>query len=292
MKIDATLIVTLALAPAFSSVAVAESASCTAFYEKAQEEKATGHLTAALVHLRSCVDASCPKFIRDDCARWMDQVESALPSVVFAVRRDGKDVTNVDVSCDGKLMVSALDGQAVPVDPGPHDFSFELPGLPPIRQQMLIREGERNRLIDVEFRSTSATAASSTPGNDGGLNLQGKPGERMTVMRYLPYGLTVLGALGAVGFTVFALQGNSRKGDLEHSCSPFCQASQVDEVKSKYQLADTCLAVGLVSAGVATYLFLTSHGGDGAGSQTTTTSVSFAPRSSGGGGVVQVATPF
>jgi hypothetical protein len=292
MKIYAALVVVCALGTTLGPVAVAaEAASCTELYEKAQEEKTAGHLSAALLHLRSCIDAHCAKFIRDDCARWMDQVESALPSVVFAVRRDGKDVANVDVSCDGKLLVSSLDGKAVPVDPGPHDFSFELPGFSSIQRQLLIREGERNRMIDVEFRS-SATATPLPPSTNTGLGLQAKPDAPKTVVRYLPYGLTVLGALGAVGFTVFALQGNRRKGDLEHSCSPYCQAGQVDEVKTKYQLADTCLAVGLVSAGVASYLFLTNHGSQGTGSQAATTSVGFAPRPSGSGGVVQVATPF
>jgi hypothetical protein len=74
-------------------------------------------------------------------------------------------------------------------------------------------------------------------------------------MLYLSYGLAGLGALGAIGFAVLDIQGNHRKADLEHSCSPYCQSSQVDEVKTKYLLADTCLAVGLVSLGVASYLF-------------------------------------
>jgi hypothetical protein len=61
-------------------------------------------------------------------------------------------------------------------------------------------------------------------------------------------------------------------------------------VKTKYLLADTFLAVGLVSAGVATYLFLTRHS-EGAGHEHAT-SIGFAPRTSGGGGVVQVFTRF
>jgi hypothetical protein len=292
MKTYAILAVAFVAGTTLSSVAAAtEPASCTEFYEKAQEEKTAGHLNAAFVHLRSCIEPRCPKFIRDDCARWMDQVESALPSVVFAVRRDGKDVANVDVSCDGKLLVSLLDGKAVPVDPGPHDFSFELPDLSRIHRQVLIREGERNRIIDAEFRSPSPVTPSPRPATNTGLHLQSKPGEQKMVTRYLPYGLTALGTLGAVGFTVFGVQGNSRKKDLEHSCSPYCQSSQVDEVKTKYQLADTCLAVGLVSAGVATYLFLSNHGGESAGSQGLTTAVGFAPHPSGGG-VIQAATPF
>jgi hypothetical protein len=292
MKNCAIVVVAFAIGTTYSSVATAQFASCTEPYEKAQEEKTAGHLNAAIVHLKSCVDAHCPKFIRDDCTRWMDQVENALPSVVFAVRRDGKDVASVDISCDGKSLVSSLDGKALPVDPGPHDFVFEVPGLPPMHRQMLIREGERNRIVDVEFRGPSPAPSSASSAVDTGLQQAEKPGGEKTVMHYVPYGLTVVGVLGVAGFTVFALQGNSRKNDLEHSCSPYCQSGQVDDVKRKYQLADTCLAVGLVSAGVATYLFLADHGSEGARSQGPTTTVGFAPRPSGGGGVVHVATPF
>jgi hypothetical protein len=153
---------------------------------------------------------------------------------------------------------------------------------------MLIREGERNRMIDVEFRSPLGATPLPTPADP---DLQAKSGERGTALLYLPYGLAGLGALGVAGFAVLDIQGNRRKSDLEHSCSPYCQSSQVDEVKMKYLLADTCLAVGLVSLGVATYLFLTSHGED-ASRQAHPTSIGFAPRPSGGGGVVQVATQF
>lgn len=292
MRIHATLFLAFALGNALSPfAAAAELATCKASYEKAQEEKAAGHLNAALVQLKGCVDTSCPKVLRDDCARWADQVESVLPTVVFVVRRDGRDVTDVEVSCDAKPLVSSLDGKVVPVDPGPHEFSFTLPGFPTVQRQMLIREGERNRMIDVDFKSPVAATPLPRPAAKTDLDLQAKPSEPRTSMPYLSYGLAGLGALGAIGFAVLDIQGNHRKADLEHSCSPYCQSSQVDEVKTKYLLADTCLAVGLVSLGVASYLFLSSHGEDTHG-QAHSASVGFAPRPSGGGGVVLVATPF
>jgi hypothetical protein len=218
----------------------------------------------------------------------MDQVESALPTVVFAARRDGKDLTDVGISCDGEPLLSSLDGKAVPLDPGSHDFSFNVPGFAPIKRQMLIREGEQNRIIDVEFGIPHESVASptSTASADAG-----RPGERGTFTRYLPYGLAGLGALGVAGFALFGIEGNSQKGELEGSCSPYCHSSQVDSVRTKYLLADTCLAVGLVSAGVATYLFLTRHS-EGASGRDHATSIGFAPRTSGGGGVVQVFTAF
>jgi hypothetical protein len=291
MKIFSTFAVVLAGGASLCSVsAAAESTTCADSYEKAQEERVAGHLNAALVHLKNCIDPSCPKFVRDDCVRWMDQTESALPTVVFAVRREGKDLTDVQVSCDGKPLLSSLDGKAVPVDPGLHDFRFNVPGRDPVQQQTIIREGERNRIIEVKVGTPQEGDASPKPTADAA-DLLAKSGERGMVMRYLPYGMAGLAVLGAAGFALFAIEGSNQRGELERSCSPYCRASQVDDVKTKYALADTCLAVGLVSAGVATYLFLTRHG-EKTERHDQTTSVGFAPRSSGVGGVLQVSTPF
>jgi hypothetical protein len=292
MKIFSAFAAVLAgSASLYSVAAAAESTTCTDSYEKAQEEKVAGHLNAALVHLKNCIAPSCPKFVRDDCVRWMDQTESALPTVVFAVRREGKDLTDVQVSCDGKPLLSSLDGKAVPVDPGLHDFRFNVPGRDPVQRQTIVREGERNRIIEVEFGSPRQVDVSPKSTADADAGLLAKPGERGVVARYLPYGMAGLAALGAAGFALFAIEGSNQKGELERSCSPYCRASQVDDVKTKYVLADTCLAVGIVSAGVATYLFLTRHG-EKTERHDQTTSVGFAPRTSGVGGVLQVSSPF
>jgi hypothetical protein len=184
--------------------------------------------------------------------------------------------------------MNSLDGKALPVDPGPHDFSFKAPDRDPIQRQIVIREGEQNRLIAVDF-SVAETSASTTTSVDANLPAESRTHKAMA--RYLPYGLAGLGALGGAGFALFAIQGNSQKGDLERTCSPHCQSSQVDSVKTKYVLADTFLAVGLVSVGVATYLFLTRPS-QGASDRDQPLSIGFAPRTAGAGGVVQIAGQF
>jgi hypothetical protein len=107
----------------------------------------------------------------------------------------------------------------------------------------------------------------------------------------LAYGLAGVGTLGVAGFTMFAILGNNRQGELERSCAPNCQSSQVDSVRTKYMIADTCLGVGLVSLGLATYLFMTNHG-EGAPEHQQTTSISFIPQSTGAGGVLQLSGSY
>ena len=107
----------------------------------------------------------------------------------------------------------------------------------------------------------------------------------------MAYSLVGVGALGVAGFTVFGLLGHSRQGELERTCAPNCQSGQIDGVRTQYLLADTCLGVGLVSLGLATYLFVKNHG-QSSSDRNGTTSISFIPRSSGAGGVLQLSARY
>jgi hypothetical protein len=107
----------------------------------------------------------------------------------------------------------------------------------------------------------------------------------------LAYGLTGAGALALSGFVVLGSWGYSEKRDLERTCSPFCQSSEVDKVRTKYVVADACLAVGVLSLGVATYLFLRDPS---AGTKTSQGGLSAAlsPMPSGKGGTVDITGTF
>jgi hypothetical protein len=268
--------------------AAENSQACAQSYEKAQEERTAGKLRSAIQHLTACIAPECPAFIREDCMRWINQTESALPSVVFSVRADGNDLTDVEIRCDDSPITGKLDGKSLPVDPGLHDFSFSVPGRAPIARQILVLEGEQNRIIDVEFDSPRASVALPAMSlGEAKPDLQDAPEPR--ARRLVPYVFAGVGVLGLAGFTVFAILGNNQAGDLERTCSPTCRPEQVDSVKTKYHLADASLGVGIVSAGVATYLWLTSHGKDTAGN-VPSTAINFFPRSAGG--VLQVSTAY
>ena len=291
MRVSSILIATLmCISWQGKATAAANPLTCAQAYEKAQEEKTDGRLSAAIEHLKICIDSTCPKFIREDCLRWMDQAELALPTVVFSVRKDGKDLTNVEILCDDNLLIGTLDGKALPVDPGLHNFTFNVPGLAPEERQLLIREGERNRIINVDF-GTSGERGAPPPAPSPSSSVKTEPPAPPAQTGALAYGLASVGALGVAGFTVFGLIGNSHQGELERTCAPNCQSGQIDAIRTQYLLADTCLGVGLVSLGFATYLFVKGHG-QSSPDRNGTTSVSFIPRSTGAGGVLQLSARY
>ena len=44
----------------------------------------------------------------------------------------------VTLSADGAVVAQTLDGRAIALDPGPHDFTFESTGLPPVHSRLVL----------------------------------------------------------------------------------------------------------------------------------------------------------
>jgi hypothetical protein len=129
-----------------ADVAAADDAACIAASEQALALRKQGQLRKALEQLAVCADARCPDEVRAECAKRIDAVGSATPTVVFAVKDGaGNDLSAVRVTMDGGVVLEALDGRPLAVDPGEHTFRFETTGQPPVEKKLVIREGEKDR---------------------------------------------------------------------------------------------------------------------------------------------------
>ncbi len=240
------------------STARSETNSCPSAYEQAQELRAEGKLREARRKLEGCVAPTCSEFVRAECSRWLVEVEASLPSVVLVAKRAGKEADHVRVLCDEELLVDNLNGKAVTVDPGPHTLRFLMDGMDPVSDKFVFREGEKNRLIAVNFGSnvtTTTAAPKSQPPDLAPVTPQ--------TTNWLPYGLGGLGVLGVAGFAVLGAMGNSELAERERTCAPACSNSEVGPIKTKYLLADLSLGIGVVSLGVAGYLLVTSRHDNG-----------------------------
>jgi hypothetical protein len=100
----------------------------------------------------------CPKLVRDDCETWTRHLDEKQPGVVLAARDpEGKELLDVRV-VDGRLELAALDGKPLLVDPGPHTFRFERPPYAAVSEEVLVREGEKSRLVTVGFAALPRNA--------------------------------------------------------------------------------------------------------------------------------------
>src|SRR5262249_6117205 len=136
-------------------------AACAAAYEQAQVHQAAGRLKEAKSTLSGCLQEACPAFIQADCGQWLSDVDRALPTVVLPAKNvKGEDVVAVRVTVDGTVLTEMLDDNEIAMDPGTHVFRFEMDGAAPVEQRVLIRKGEKYRMLEVRF---APLAASSPP---------------------------------------------------------------------------------------------------------------------------------
>lgn len=264
----------LGLALLISGTAQADPKACITAHATGQREAKAGHLRLATQLFTTCgSDDSCPSQLRQECAEYLQSVLQTMPTVIFSVTDEkGNDVTAVKVFSTDDLIVDGLDGRAIQIDPGKHRLRFLLPSGTVLSSDVLIREAEKNRMIRVKAAEegaedgapTAHDAKSATPAAQPAAPPPAAPPaappappapSKPPVAAWVAGGVA-FAALG-VG-TTFAILGSSNKSEID-ACSPNCgsdKRSTYDGLKRDYLIADIGFGLGIVSAGVATWLFL------------------------------------
>jgi len=128
----------------------ADDAACINAVEQALTLRTGGKLHEALKTLVACSDPSCPPEVRAECTQRIDAIGAAMPTLVLAAKDGaGNDLFAVTVMMDGAPLATALDGRPLAIDPGEHAFRFETAGQPPVEKNLVVREGEKNRVESV-----------------------------------------------------------------------------------------------------------------------------------------------
>lgn len=218
---------------------------CIAAHPEAQRLRNAGLLRAAREQLLRCSRDSCPAAVRVECGNMVEEVELKLPTIVLDARdNQGHDLVGVWLSVDDGPR-QEFRGTAIALDPGAHSLRFEHRGSRTTMTTVMIREGEKNRVIRVALEPlpTPKNAVLST-GN----------------ARPIPTSSVLFGTLGALGVVGFSVLGLSAKADVEHlreTCNRACTDDEVGSLRTKLIFANVSLGVGLLSLGVATALYLT-----------------------------------
>jgi hypothetical protein len=216
---------------------------CVDAYTTSQQLRADGALRKAHERLLVCASDRCPQVMQPDCVAWLREVEQQIPSVVVRAKLGGSDVADVRVLMDGVEIAPRLDGRAINVDPGQHVFSFEHAGTTPASKTVLINEGERARVIDVELTPLPVRHVPEAQGGQGG-----EP-RRVYVLGAVGIGaLAVGGAVGAWGLV--------KRSGLD-DCTPSCSDARRSEVDNRFLGADLAFAIGAVALGAAAYFHWT-----------------------------------
>jgi hypothetical protein len=236
--------------------------NCVQNFEQGQRLRKEGKLKSAAEALIACSQPVCPQFIAKECTNLYTETQTSLPTVtVRATDGQGQILTNVDVYLDGELVTKTLDGRALALDPGVHEFRFETEGKPTLTSKVLVAEGEKNKVVSADFPAPQVDPAKTNKP----LVPESQPPQE-PVKSGPPIAAYVVGGLGlaAVGTGVaLRLIADSKYDDYEKTCSPNCSESDVNSLDTKYTLSFVALGVGGAAIVTSGILFLVHGSGSG-----------------------------
>ncbi len=264
---SALLLAALVLMGRAAAAAEPTKRECVDANSSAQDLRKDGKLRAARDKLALCVSMSCPGAVREDCAQRLDEVNKAMPSLVFEAKDTaGNDLGVVRVTMDGQPLAEKLDGTAIPVDPGSHLFAFEAERLPKAEKTLIVREGDQGRRERVVVGPAAPTVAPSDHGPPHATirTATSEQGSSHTPMA--AYVAFAAGGVGLIAGTVFTVLGLGAKSDAENSCpaGPSQCPAAVDVGQLNGRITSNNIGAGIgfglaaVGGGVGTILLLTS----------------------------------
>ena len=211
---------------------------CLSATETSLHLRASHKLRDARAQLLICSAATCPVEVREECVHRTSELNAEEPTLVFTVKTStGEELSAVKVTMDGDVVAEHLDGGALSLDPGSHQFTFEAPGLPPLSEVLILHEGEKGRGETVVLEPAApSTGIAEKRGN----------GRRV-------FGVTI-GAVGLAGLAVGGIFGASASSSWNAAtklCPSHvaCSEQAVNDRSTAVNFA-TVATVGVIAGGV------------------------------------------
>jgi hypothetical protein len=261
----------------------ANGADCSSAYAAALEQEHAGYLRDASVLFLSCAADSCRSPVKESCQAKLFRLELDTPSVVLLAKNSGgAPVTDVQVTMDGTPIASRLDGRALRVDPGLHEFVFSADGEALSTQRLLIAEGQRNREIWLELPELDAprpaaetTTSVAPPEKTAQLRLapahtraaleprvaitsNDPPASHASLTPYILGGTALAGVAGYLVLSSWARGDNQKLSQ----CSPNCPQESITHIRTLYMAADISLGVAAAAALTSAAWFVFSGSND------------------------------
>jgi hypothetical protein len=215
--------------------------ACAASHLRAQQLRSEGDLLATRAELIACAHDQCPSLIRKECADWLDQVRSSIPTLVLIVNaEDGGKRLELEVTIGARKIANPL--QPIQVNPGQHRVRVEAVGYRGVERQVVVSAAQQLKRVEVSLRlaRTRADNATRTPWYHTDEVLVATAG---------------VGLVGMAGLVWLGSTARSAERELG-TCSPGCTEDEVDRVRWTYLWANVSLGVGALGLGAAGTLYL------------------------------------
>lgn len=275
----ASLAVALAMTATPHTARAQDADACINASESSLSLRKAGKLIDARKALATCAAPACPDPVKSSCQQRMQDIDRAVPSVVFQVKdAAGNDVPSVKISVDGQPRDERV-GTAMSLDPGTHTFTFDAPGLPSATKTLVIVEGVKDRPEVV----TLGTPAPAAPAPAAAPTTEQPPAAASGGSSQKTIGL-VVGGVGIAGLavgTVFGLMASSSWSTAQSEQQKGLWPQDSNDQKTASNQA-TVSTIGFIAGGVlvagGAILWLTAP------SASSTPAVGLAPSAGPGGG--------
>ena len=120
--------------------------------------------------------------------------------------------------------------------------------------RLILGQGEKNRIIRVDFRTQVPRLAATVP-----MPLQPamQPIEGNRPVPILTYVFAGTAAVALASTTYFGVRAVAARNDASNSCAPLCSESVVDDIKHKALYSDLSTSIAVLSAAAAVVLYAT-----------------------------------
>ncbi|MEA2747230.1 MAG: hypothetical protein QOI41_1373 [Myxococcales bacterium] len=241
----------VAAAPlAMTTTAYAGPKECVAAADEGQKLRDDSKLNAAREKFIMCAAKACPGAVSKQCSQWLIETEKDMPTMTFRALDDqGKETIEVKVLVDGAKVSDTIDAHALALDPGEHKVRYERADGRSVEEKILLRPGEKNRLIELTFQvKTVAPPEPVKPVTPPPPPPDVDHGFRIPLLGWVGLGV---GVVGGVMTVAFAMSANSSETDLRSTCAPRCDPSLKSSIDTKVALANVGFVVGVTGLGVA-----------------------------------------
>lgn len=262
------LLVVAAMSGAASPARGQDTDACIDASEKAVALRKADKLLEERASLSTCAAASCPDAIRTSCQERLAQANQAIASIIFFAKDGtGRDLAAVTLTVDGAHYADQLDGSAIALDPGEHEFRFEMAGKPAVVKRFVMHLGEQNRretiLIGAVLEAAPIDGGSSALGAAAGGH---RSTQRTIGLAVGGVGLASLAAGAIFGGLSMAAHASYQKDCGMNIGAPpgFCTQQGVDrqsDAAMKGTLSTAFFIAGGVAAAAGAVVFFTAPKG-------------------------------
>jgi hypothetical protein len=227
--------------------------ACASASESAQTLLDSHKLLAARAKLLVCARTSCPAVIKRDCDELLSHADAAIPTIVLSLKdAGGRDVTDAKVLLDGVALSNALQGQAVPLDPGSHTLRFERAGSSPLDLPVVAHEGEHAREVLVQLAAAAPsreTAQAAVPTSPSASSSSAPSWAAWT-----------LGGVGVVALGTFAYLAANGQSQYDQCKASGCSAGESASLGRERAFGFASLGVGVAASAASAWLFIKNPG--------------------------------